>query len=116
MHGGEADGAHLLSLARREIEEQILPLLSGDARYSARLVLNALTLAEAELRHDGRAEAETGRRLSELSAFEAKAEGSGFRGFERQIQSEIRQGLRDGDGALHEALLAITEARLKALR
>lgn len=115
MNGGEADGARLLSLARREIEEQVLPLLSGDARYSARLVLNALTLAEAELRQDLRAEAETGRRLLELLAFEAKAEGSEFRGVERQIQSEIRQGLRDGDAALHEALLAITTGRLKAL-
>ncbi len=115
MNGGEADGARLLSLARREIEEQVLPLLSGDARYSARLVLNALTLAEAELRHDHRAEAETGRRLSELSTFEAKADGSEPQDIERQIQSEIRQGLRDGDAALHEALLAITEGRLKAL-
>ena len=115
MNGGEADGAHLLSLARREIEEQVLPQLSGDARYSARLVLNALTLAEAELRQDLRAEAETGRRLSELSAFEAKAEGSELRGVEQQIQSEIRQGQRDGDSALHDALLAITEGRLKAL-
>ncbi|HIP76913.1 MAG TPA: hypothetical protein EYH07_00400 [Kiloniellaceae bacterium] len=115
MNGGEADGARLLSLARREIEEQILPLLSGDARYSARLVLNALTLAEAELRHDGRPDAGGGRRLSELSAFETKADGSERQGVERQIQSEIRQGLRDGDAALHKALLAITEGRLKAL-
>ena len=115
MTGGEADGARLLSLARREIEEQVLPLLSGDARYSARLVLNALTLAEAELRHDGQPDGEAGRRLSELSTFEAKAEGSESKGIERQIQSEIRQGLRDGDAALHDALLAITKGRLKAL-
>ncbi|WP_420348094.1 DUF6285 domain-containing protein [Pelagibius sp.] len=115
MNGGEAGGARLLSLARREIEEQMLPQLSGDARYRARLVLNALALAEAELRQGGRQGAEARERLSGLLAFETKADGSAPDDLERSIQEQIRQGARDGDVALHEALLAVTEARLRAL-
>ena len=43
--GGEADGLRLLRLARRELLDNVLPTLEGDARYRARLIANAMKIA-----------------------------------------------------------------------
>ena len=47
--GGEPDGVRLLTLARRELLDNLLPLLEGDVRYRARLIANAMKIAACEL-------------------------------------------------------------------
>lgn len=119
MKGGEVDAERLLQLAVQEISQEILPELSGDARYRTRLVLNALKIANAELRDLGGLEAVKGAQYE--SVLPSMPEDQGTREdrlamVERSLQTALRQGEYDGDAALHQSLLVIAEARCCLVR
>lgn len=114
MKAGEVDAERLVQLAVQEIANEILPELSGNARYRTRLVLNALKIAGAELRDGGGLEAIKRAQYTDLRQ-SSSAEGQGYdktlASVEKALQSSLRSGASDGDAALHRSLLIIAEAR-----
>lgn len=109
--GGEADGARLLRLARRELLDVVLPALGGDERYRARLIANAMKIAAREL--------ESGAAFAERTAGEAGAFAEANLGTKSAASQEamtaIRDALRsgglDGSPALYRLLNDLTQRR-----
>lgn len=112
--GGEADGVRLLHLARRELLDNVLPTLEGDARYRARLVANAMKIAAQEMALGAGDAAAT---AGELEAF-AAGSGGAPAGSPQEVREAIRDALRSGDldgsPGLYDLLKRIT-ARRRAL-
>jgi hypothetical protein len=87
----QPESADLLAIARETLLAEILPHLSGDARFKALMVANAMAIA-------GRA-----------AQYEPVANLSGAAG----IVAAIRAGTHDGDADLALSLLAHTQARCR---
>ena len=116
MSGGEADGVRLLRLARRELLEQILPELSGEAGYRARLIANAMKIAAHELEIGPGLAAETRQQLAAFAAARTEAgEAQGEADVRAAIRSALRAGGLDGDPALYELLCGLSEKRRRVL-
>ena len=88
----DPSGAYLLDAARRALTEEVVPGLTGRARYVALMVANAIGIASREI-----TEAD---RLSATGADVLAAEP-----VETLIKA-IRAGARDADPDLHAALEA----------
>lgn len=112
MSGGQPDGKRLLDLARAELLEGLLPELDGDARYRARLIANALRIAANELAAAPRRDDAAAERLR---AFAESVLGAAVAGPGGDVAGALRNALRsgalDGNPALHELLVGLTEAR-----
>lgn len=112
---GEPTGARLLELARRELLEDLLPQLQGEARYRARLVANAMKIAGQELEGGPAERAETAYRLRGLAA----AALPGGVDVTAMADSEIaatlcaalRAGRLDGQRELYDLLVRLTGER-----
>lgn len=50
MNDEQPDALELLAIARETLLEQVLPELSGEARYQARMIASAMAIAMRELR------------------------------------------------------------------
>jgi len=111
--GGEPDGARLLALARRELLEDVLPQLQGDARYRARLIANAMKIAAAELGEGEGAEAaaEGLRRIAAGLRVPGRAEPSTDAEVADALSAALRQGAYDGHQGLYDLLVAATGRR-----
>ena len=118
MKGGEVGAERLIQLAAREIEQEILPAVSGAARYRLRLVLNALKIAGRELGRgdavDAAKKAQLAASLSESSSVEAGEED--LAAGEKALRDAIRGGGHDGDSTLYRSLLRIAEERSRLVR
>jgi len=119
MSGGEADGVRLLRLARRELLEQVLPELSGEALYRARLIAKAMKIAAQELQTGPGQGAETTQQLATFAQARAGLAGTAVRQGEADPQETLRRALRagtlDGDSALYELLCGLSEQRRRIL-
>lgn len=118
MKGGEVDAERLIGLAAREIEEEILPTVSGSGRYRLRLVLNALKIAGRDLASDGDVAPLKRGELTGLLPAPASGERAreDLAAVESALRSAIRGGDRDGDPDLYRSLLNIAEARNRLVR
>ncbi len=108
---GEADGLRLLELARRELLDNVLPTLEGDARYRARLVANAMKIAAQEMARGAPDSAATAR---DLEAFAAGLDGTppeGAAEARETIREALRSGGLDGSRELYEVLERMTGRR-----
>ena len=119
MSGGEADGARLLNLARRELLQEVLPQLSGDARYRARLIANAMKIAAQELVVGAEQDEEVERLLQDF-ALSAVVEvpdrrPDGAAATQAAICAALRAGTLDGDSALYGLLAGLSDRRLAML-
>ena len=83
--------AALLDIARATLADEVAPALSGDARFKARMIANALSIAARALR------AEPGPTPPDPHA----------------LVAAIRAGAHDGDAALRATLLAEATARCR---
>lgn len=106
--GGEAGGARLLRLARRELLDAVLPALDGDERYRVRLIANAMKIVALEL--------ECGAALSDATARDVEAFASGALDAPvvdapKAIRDALRSGGLDASPALYELLCRLTERR-----
>jgi Domain of unknown function (DUF6285) len=108
MSGGEADGARLLRLARQELLEQILPEVSGEARYRVRLVANAMKIAIEELESGGEPPAEVLEGLAALA-------GDGGAAPPEQLRSALRAGEMDGNRQFYGLLSRLSAWRQENL-
>ncbi|WP_299621209.1 DUF6285 domain-containing protein [Pelagibius sp.] len=116
MKGGEANAAELLRLVEHELANEVLPQLSGDLRYRARLILNAVKIATAELQADRDLSTAIKDALGPLTASAIDAPDTSGKGAADQVQAlqqMLRQGELDADPQLFEALVCIAEARCK---
>lgn len=116
MRGGEANAAELMRFVEHELANEVLPQLSGDLRYRARLILNAVTIAAAEVQADQDLETVCKAALAPLSGLAADAPNAGGAGVAQRLQTlqqMLRQGELDADPQLFEALVSIAEARCK---
>lgn len=118
----EPEGAHLLKLARQALLDQLLPELSDDTRYTARLVANAMAIAARELQSgdsDGRAERDAletlfGEYREETKSLEStESLSESLQRLRWRLAAEIRSGGLDGNAEVHSHLNAVATARLK---
>ena len=116
MKGGEANAVALLRLVEHELASEVLPQLSGDLRYRARLILNAVKIAAAEIQADQSLETVYDAALASLSGLMAATPNTSGEGTADQLQAlrqRLRQGELDADPQLFEALVSIAEARCR---
>lgn len=97
MSGGEADGMRLLQLARRELLEQVLPEISGEARYRVRLIAKAMKIAIQELESGGEPPGEVVAGLAALA-------GDGGAETPKHLRAALRAGELDGNRDLYDLL------------
>ncbi|HQS08452.1 MAG TPA: DUF6285 domain-containing protein [Xanthobacteraceae bacterium] len=90
-------GADLLAIARKTLQEEIAPHLSGDQRYQAAMVANACAIAAREM------ETAPAARQAEAACLEAARAPS-----PTALCAAIRSGARDADPLLHAALLRLS--------
>ncbi len=87
----DLDGAALLDIARQTLLADIVPALSGDARFKALMVANAMAIAARQAQYGAVAEPADAAALA----------------------AAIRAGLRDGDKDLAQTLLELARARCR---
>jgi len=114
--GGEAGGARLLELARRELLEVLLPQLQGDGRYRARLIANAMKISARGL--ESREEADEGAAAESLRSI---AVGVGLVATGGRLSAEaevvealclaLREGRLDGRQDLYDLIVRMTGSR-----
>lgn len=117
MKSGEPDARRLLELARREVLEEVLPQVEGEARYRLRLVANALKIAQRELTAGAQAAEAEAAGLADFARRRGLAPGQG--GPEETpdagLISALRSGELDGDAELYSLLAQITRSRMDQL-
>lgn len=94
------NGADLLAVARRSLLDEVAPALTGQPRYVALMVANAIGIASREL-------AEADRFARAQRAVLAKSAGDDGGSAETAIAGlvkSLRTGRHDADGALYGAL------------
>lgn len=109
--GGEAGGARLLLLARRELLDNVLPNLEGEPRYRARLIANAMHIAAREI--EGGAESATAS-AADLQAFTTDVLGMPAETLEAaraSLRDALREGRLDGNAELFRLLEEVTRRR-----
>lgn len=101
----------LLEIARATLLEQLLPTLSGELRYPALMIANAMAIAARDSRLGAQAEGQEQARLAAL----VESAPSTLTDMRRQLARAIRQGSHDATQTrrtLVETLRQITVARL----
>lgn len=88
-------GAALLSVARQSLLDEVAPALSGRQRYVLLMAANAIGLVMREIEQAGAA----------TGAWERALDGAASAS---DLVAAIRAGRRDGDAALHAALVEAT--------
>jgi hypothetical protein len=112
MSTGEPDGVRLLELARRELLDNVLPELSGDSRYRARLIANAMKVAARELAVGQGLEGESAEELAAFAQGAPLADGGASAArTAAAIRLALRAGHLDGDPALYDLIGRITRRR-----
>ncbi len=92
--------AALLEQARRSLLEELLPVMPEGMRYEALMIANAMGIAMREIEAGARTDAEEQADLRGLLA-----DAGGDRGYGKaRLAREIRDGLRDGEAAVHRLL------------
>ncbi|QXH54531.1 DUF6285 domain-containing protein [Pseudomonas maumuensis] len=107
----QPNAAQLLDIARQTLLEQVLPALSGELRYPALMIANAMAVAARESRLQGELDAQEHARLGAL----LEAPPATLAGTRQQLAQAIREGSYDAPQArrtLVEALRQTTLARL----
>jgi len=117
MRSGEPDARRLLELARREVLEEVLPQVEGEARYRLRLVANAMKIAQRELAAGAQAAEAEAVGLADFARRRGLASGQAGREDtpETVLVAALRSGELDGDAELYGLLSEITRNRLDQL-
>ena len=118
MSGGQPDGVRLLELARSELLQVLLPELSGDASYRARLIANAMKIAACELAAGQASGAERSDGIAEFAGSvlgQARTPGEGAEVAEIAIRDALRTGTLDANAALYELLVEHARRRRQIL-
>ncbi len=102
------DGAELLAVAREVLLEELLPLLPGDRAYSARMIANAMGIAERQLRSGDGPQEGARKALSALLGREGALPA-----LMREFSVRIRQGQFDDSAEARELLWASTVQRAR---
>ena len=108
---GEPGGAELLRAAREALADEVLPVLTGNHRFTALMIANALGMVERELAAQERLRA-TDRAVASFG----RGDADGGEASLRALCAAIRDGRHDGDEALHAALLARSVAAVAVTR
>lgn len=107
----QPNAAQLLDIARQTLLEQILPALSGDLRYPALMIANAIAIAARENRLQGEMVVQEHARLGALLG----PSPATLAETRQQLAQAIREGRHDTPQArriLVDALRETTLARL----
>ena len=115
------DAAELLEIARAALRESVLPELSGEARFSALMVANAMAMAIRELQQGAGLDRDARDDLATLygddaaSADTASADAASAEDLPARLARDIRTGRFDTGAAaerVHRLLLADVRRRL----
>ncbi|MEO3430246.1 DUF6285 domain-containing protein [Pelagibius sp. CAU 1746] len=109
--GGEAGSARLLHLARGELLDKVLPDLEGDARYSVRLIANAIKIAAQDMARGAEDSAATAHELETFAEAMGDVAVAGPQEAREAIRDALRRGDLDGSPDLYELLEEITRRR-----
>ncbi|WP_426756187.1 DUF6285 domain-containing protein [Myxococcus sp. Y35] len=102
------DGAELLAIAREVLHKELLPVLPADKAYSARMIANAMGIAERQLRSGGGPQEEERRALSALLG-----RGGELSALTREFAARIRQGMFDDSVEARRLLWESTVQRVR---
>jgi hypothetical protein len=103
-------GSELLAIARDTLMRELLPLVADEAKYTVRMIANAMAIASRELAMGDTAEVAALARLEKLCGG-AKREIHGpalhdaIAQYERRLAQDIRAGRFDADDERQRALL-----------
>jgi hypothetical protein len=113
------DAKNLLATARDALAAEILPTLKGRARYTALMIVNAISIAEREIEAGAAPSRAEYERLQNLlrersGSSSDEARYAELAGYNRRLAEEIRAGRFDGPerAALIEHLRRTTEEKL----
>ncbi|MEX5340951.1 DUF6285 domain-containing protein [Pseudomonas sp. I2] len=101
----------LLDIARQTLLEHVLPALSGDLRYQALMIANAMAIAAREGRLEAQVSTQEQARLSALSDGPQRP----LPDVRRTLARDIREGRHDAPEGRHvllETLHQVTRSRL----
>ncbi|WP_375757622.1 DUF6285 domain-containing protein [Corallococcus exercitus] len=104
----QPEGAALLAIAREVLLRELLPALPEDKAYAARMIANAMGIAERQLREGAGPQEEEHRALAAL----LQREG-GLEELNRELAARIRQGGFDGSEEAWSLLWASTVQRVR---
>lgn len=105
-------GNELLTVARRVLLDDLLPLLPADKTYDVLMIANAMAIAARELQLHGEHDEQSSHAIAQFyeQASVAQAEKATEQGLAAQIRARaIAPGQQ---GQLHELLLSLTRAKL----
>ena len=112
------EGADLLSIARETLLAELLPLVSGDTRYTLLMVANAMVIAAREREAgEGPAQAELSRIDALYGRGTRELHGHALRVAVGEAERELAQDIRGGafdDAPRREALLEHLRASVAA--
>ena len=101
------DAGELLEVARAALLDTLLPLLPADAHYTARMIANAIAIAQRE-------QAAAPPSLAALATLAELPEAAGATAVDTAVADRLRAGAFDpaAQRRLHAALVLHTRARL----
>ena len=94
-------GAALLDVARRGLLDDVVPTLSGQQRYVALMVANAIGIVSREIEQADRAAKAWDTALARI----ARDDSAGLEASLSRLVGTIRSGQHDADEALYSALV-----------
>ena len=105
-------GNELLTVARRVLLDELLPLLPADKTYDVLMIANAMAIAARELQPHGEHDEQSSQAIAQFyeQASMAPAADATEQGLAAQIR--VRAIASDQREQLHELLLSLTRAKL----
>src|SRR3546814_16783611 len=105
-------GNELLTVARRGLLDDLLPLLPADKTYDVQMIANAMAIAARELQPHGEHDGQSSQAIAQFyrQASMPQTEEATEQGLAAQIRA--RAITPDQHERLHELLLSLTRAKL----
>ncbi|AIN58212.1 acyl-CoA dehydrogenase [Pseudomonas soli] len=107
----QPNAAQLLDIARQTLLEQVLPELSGELRYPALMIANAMAIAARESRLQGELEVQEHARLGAV----LEAPPATLAGTRQHLAQTIREGRHDAPQARRALVEALRQTTLERL-
>jgi hypothetical protein len=110
-------GEELLTVARKLLREELLPLLPEERRYDALMVANAMAIAARQIAFGAAPDRREEQDLAHLLGETVAGDGEALGNLHRRLSAEIRRGAFDPGTprhtAVHAFLLEVTVQKLR---
>ncbi|WP_166266698.1 DUF6285 domain-containing protein [Marinobacter caseinilyticus] len=104
------NAAELLTIARQELLDTVLPEVDESLKYQILMIANAMKIANRELTDDHSTDHEAQSALDQF--YQTHAPQRAEAACEQQLADDLRQRRFDDDDSVHRLLLTLTEHKL----